>query len=168
MVRTDWQKIGNYVYYFGTNGVMVTGSQTIDGKNYKFNENTGRLLKTGWVTIGSDKYYLKSAVAQKGWVDISGTKYYFMKSTGVYVGKTIPSGYVRYGYLTDTTLQVVGYYNTKTDLKVLDSYDGNTVTQIGAGAFKDNTNLKSIDLPDTITVIGSQAFMNCTNLSSMN
>ena len=146
---------------------MTTGTKTISGTQYTFDAN-GKLMTTGWITIGSDKYYLINGVAQTGWVNIAGTRYYFMKSTGAYVGATILRGYVRYGYLTDTTLQVIGYTGTNTSLTVLSSFDGNAVTQIGTGAFKGNTNLKSIDLPDSITVIGSQAFMNCTNLSSMN
>ena len=35
-MRTDWQKLSKKWYYFGTSGVMVTGTQTIGGKTYTF------------------------------------------------------------------------------------------------------------------------------------
>ena len=38
-MQTGWQQIGSKWYYLGTNGVMVTGTQTINGKTYKFNSS---------------------------------------------------------------------------------------------------------------------------------
>lgn len=43
-----------------------------------------------------------------------------------------------------------------------------TVTKIGACAFSDCYQLRSIILPDTITSIGSMAFSGCENLKSIN
>ena len=41
------------------------------------------------------------------------------------------------------------------------------VTQIASRAFKDKTNLKSIELPNSLKDIGSAAFYNCTGLTSI-
>ena len=35
-MKTGWLTDGDYTYYLGTNGVMVTGTQSIDGKTYTF------------------------------------------------------------------------------------------------------------------------------------
>ena len=46
--------------------------------------------------------------------------------------------------------------------------EGYTVTEIGAEAFMNNTNLQSITLPSTVTAIRARAFKGCTSLSEMN
>lgn len=48
------------------------------------------------------------------------------------------------------------------------TYEGKPVVGIGDGAFKDNTALMSITLPDSITSIGRWAFFGCTSLISFN
>ena len=45
---------------------------------------------------------------------------------------------------------------------------GYNVTKIGNGAFKNNSSLKKITLPNTITKIEDEAFYRCTNLSTIN
>jgi len=45
--------------------------------------------------------------------------------------------------------------------------EGYIVVRISPDAFAGNTNLKSITLPNTITVIGARAFKGCVNLSTM-
>ena len=42
-MKTGWLTEGGYTYYLGTNGVMVTGTQSIDGKTYTFN-SSGALI----------------------------------------------------------------------------------------------------------------------------
>lgn len=48
-------------------------------------------------------------------------------------------------------------------------YDGvlYNIMGIGAGAFKDCTNLKTITIPPGVTQIGSEAFMGCSNIKSI-
>jgi glucan-binding YG repeat protein len=38
-MKTGWQQISGKWYYLGTNGVMVTGTHTIEGKSYTFNSS---------------------------------------------------------------------------------------------------------------------------------
>jgi hypothetical protein len=75
---------------------------------------------------------------------------------------------VTYQPLTETTCAVISYSGTETSLTIPETVEGYTVTEIGAAAFKDNTELTSIDLPDTIEIIRTQAFMGCTSLATMN
>lgn len=48
------------------------------------------------------------------------------------------------------------------------SPNGEKVTRIKAYAFLGNTNVKSVQIPETVTAIGEGAFHNCTNLESVN
>lgn len=122
----DWQKIkiGDYYYslyktgklsqnalhqydgydnYFGADGKMLTGWNTIKGKKYYFDPKTGARY-TGVRKIGKDKYLFSDYGAlitnakrtikgkiyyfdskgkmAKGWKKISGKKYYFNPKTG--------------------------------------------------------------------------------------
>ena len=69
--------------------------------------------------------------------------------------------------LIDGKMSVVGYVGDSTSYVVEEVVKEYTVTVIAEGAFENNANLESIDLPDTIEVIGKRAFANCTNLKSM-
>ena len=51
------------------------------------------------------------------------------------------------------------------DLILPDIYNKLLVTRIANGAFKECTNLTSIEIPDTITTIGYRAFYHCENLA---
>ncbi|MBO5776791.1 MAG: leucine-rich repeat protein, partial [Clostridia bacterium] len=56
---------------------------------------------------------------------------------------------------------------TGTSLTVANYFNGLIVNAIGAEAFKDNSTIVSIDLPNTILAIGPKAFMNATALASI-
>ena len=44
----------------------------------------------------------------------------------------------------------------------------NSVKTIAAGAFKDNTSLRSVTIPDSVTAIEADAFRGCVNLTAVN
>ena len=69
---------------------------------------------------------------------------------------------------SETTLRVIGYTASASSIVIPETIDGRTVTEIGSSAFEGNTDLVSIDLPDTIQIIWNKAFKNCTNLRTMN
>ena len=69
--------------------------------------------------------------------------------------------------LIDGRMCVIGYEGNLSSYAVEGVVDGYIVVEIAESAFENNTNLESIDLPDTIEVIGRRAFANCTKLSSM-
>lgn len=56
---------------------------------------------------------------------------------------------------------------TDTDIVIPDTYGGLPVTMIAGSAFKDNTNITSVIIPDSVTVIGSMAFQACSRLTSV-
>jgi len=74
---------------------------------------------------------------------------------------------VVYGKLTETTVILLNYTGTAETLTIPELVEGKTVVEIAVEAFMDNTNLVSIDLPDTITVIHARAFKGCVNLREM-
>jgi hypothetical protein len=47
-------------------------------------------------------------------------------------------------------------------------FDGQPVTALGGDAFRNNTSLESVTIPDSVTTIGSRAFEGCTNLEVIN
>ena len=80
---------------------------------------------------------------------------------------------VTYQIINDTNEVIVKEYSgtaTNVSIPVEVSNNGKTyaVTKIGDRAFKDQTAIESITLPNAITVIGVQAFSGCTSLSRMN
>ena len=81
---------------------------------------------------------------------------------------TIIDGEVQYIQITATTVKLVAYNGSSSSVLIPDTVEGMKVTEIGEGAFENNTTLESIDLPDSITVIGKRAFKGCSNLSEMN
>ena len=78
------------------------------------------------------------------------------------------SGDFTYSVLSDNTAQITGYSGTAANLIVPDKLDGYTVTRIGDSAFRGNSALTAVKLPDSVTRIDSYAFADCTNLSSVN
>ena len=119
---------------------------------------------------GSRRYYTKST--SKYFSDGSGN--YFSDSTGS--GSTGSSGTAtkvvqpRYEYkLTknaknEDVATITKYYGTVAAITVPKTIDGYTVTGIGYEAFKGNTYLTSVLLPDTITELGMLAFKDCTGI----
>ncbi len=75
------------MYYFGEDGVKVTGWQTVDNKTYYFDKN-GVMQKSKWKKRGDDKYYLsKKGAALTGWQKIKKSTYYFDSAGKMATGK---------------------------------------------------------------------------------
>ncbi|MCR5653220.1 MAG: leucine-rich repeat protein, partial [Ruminococcus sp.] len=62
------------------------------------------------------------------------------------------------------TCSITGYTGSDTDLVIPDFCSQGVVTGISAKAFKSNTKIKSVIIPDSVTSIGSGAFKDCTKL----
>ncbi|EEM07496.1 S-layer y domain ribonuclease [Bacillus pseudomycoides] len=85
--KTSWVQENGKWYYYQKNGNRVTGSQTIDDKQYYFGSDGA--MQTGWVNFGgTKKYYSPSGVMQVGIQYIDGKMYYFNEggqlSTGIH------------------------------------------------------------------------------------
>lgn len=76
-VKNDFVESKEETYYFGEDGVKVTGWNLIHNKTYYFDKN-GVMQKNKWKKKGEDKYYLgKDGAALTGWQEIKKKSYYF-------------------------------------------------------------------------------------------
>ena len=67
----------------------------------------------------------------------------------------------------DNTVNITEYTGSATNLDILSTIDGKSVTSIGSYAFSHCTSLSSIRIPDSVTSIGWHAFEQCTSLTSL-
>ncbi len=70
-------------------------------------------------------------------------------------------------YDISSTGLIQGYFGEETDLIIPKKVRGITVRGISSSAFKDNSTIRSISLPDTTTKIFNEAFMGCTSLETI-
>ena len=70
-------------------------------------------------------------------------------------------------FVDGSGVSITGYEGSATDVIVPATINGHKVTRIEAEAFKDNTTMKSVKLPDTLTNIERQAFWGCTGLTAI-
>lgn len=76
-VKNDFVESKTNLYYFGKDGVKVTGWKKINGETYYFNKE-GVMQKNTWKNHKKDKYYLgESGAAVTGWKTIKKKTYYF-------------------------------------------------------------------------------------------
>ena len=130
-MHTGWLSFGSTYYYLNSEGIRVTGWQTIAGKEYYFDQNGVRkdnIKKSGWQTINGKKYYFdKNGEYVTGWQTIAGKKYYFMSDGHMHTGwlsfgsryyYMMPDGYMHTGwlsfgstyyYMNDEGLRVTGW-----------------------------------------------------------
>ncbi len=153
-MKLGWQKDTNGKWYYMDNsGHMVTGWQKLkdQGQTNWFyfgpkNGDNGYMHANIKEDIGSETYTFDS----NGWL----TK----ADTGVFV----------YGIKNNLAgVTVEEYKGNDSAVTVPATYSEIAVTEIGADAFTGKA-LTSIDLPDSIEVIGARAFKDCSNLKSMN
>lgn len=70
--------------------------------------------------------------------------------------------------LIGDSYSVVGIGNcADADIKIPNTYEGLPVTSIGDSAFKGNTSITNIIIPDSVTSIGNRAFDSCVSLESV-
>lgn len=86
-VATGLNKISSKYYGFDDEtGVRLYGDQIIGGKHYYFNTETGAAVKNKIVQIDDKKYYFgKKYYRQTGWVKIGSAKYYFDTKDGTMI-----------------------------------------------------------------------------------
>ena len=81
-------------------------------------------------------------------------------------GAETPEGFL-YSVNTSGNASITGYTGTTESLIIPDTIDGNQVRYIGDSAFKNNTTLKKVTIPDSVTIIYDSAFEGCTSLTSV-
>ena len=69
--------------------------------------------------------------------------------------------------LIDNEVIITKYLGSNESVVIPMVIDNHLVTKIGNGAFRFNSNIKSVDIPDSVTVIERFAFDSCDNLSQV-
>ncbi|HQK74535.1 MAG TPA: leucine-rich repeat protein, partial [Clostridiales bacterium] len=69
--------------------------------------------------------------------------------------------------VSDGQAAVTGYTGTGTDIVIPGSLAGCPVTAVGGGAFRDNTALRRVVIPDSVLTVGNSAFRGCTGLTDV-
>ena len=69
--------------------------------------------------------------------------------------------------VSNSTVSITKYSGSASEVEVPDNIDGYPVVSIGYGAFRKNTTLKKVSLPDTLDYIGGSAFEECTSLEGI-
>ena len=138
------------------NGVYYVPSQESDANMY-----TEKVYINGkWETIGEPyEIYLKDYYSKKE-LD---TLYYYGDSSIV----PTDSGYFTYTVDDSGNVTITKYTGSDTDIVIPYEIDGHKVTQIGDGAFTDNTVLISVTIPNSVIGIGTGAFSGCSNLTNI-
>ncbi|WP_303867637.1 leucine-rich repeat protein [Acetobacterium wieringae] len=70
-------------------------------------------------------------------------------------------------YKTTELGVITAYSGPGGNVTVPETVNGIAVTGIGANAFKGQTNVTSVSIPQTVTSIGNGAFMECSNMTSL-
>ena len=82
---TDWLKLNDVWYYFGSNGTMRTGWQLVQGSWYYFGADGA--MRKSWQQISGTWYYFgDNGIMTTGWQKIKGTWYYFNNSGSMVTG----------------------------------------------------------------------------------
>ncbi len=81
--------------------------------------------------------------------------------------ESLTFGNFKYMEYTDGTAVITDYLGDTASVKLPDTVNGKTVTELGAGAFAEMTGITSVTLPSGLEKIHDYAFYNCTSLSSV-
>lgn len=71
------------------------------------------------------------------------------------------SGDFEYKVLNNGTAEITAYKGNATELTIPSELGGYEVTSIGKNAFKNNTSIKNLTIPDSVKKIGDSAFSMC-------
>ncbi|MBR5513505.1 MAG: leucine-rich repeat protein, partial [Ruminococcus sp.] len=69
--------------------------------------------------------------------------------------------------VTDDGIVITAYSGTETELVIPSAIDETPVTSIGGSAFKKNTAITAVTIPETVTSIGKSAFNGCSKLEKL-
>ena len=136
-----------------------------DGTRY----DEDKIDKTLSICVQGDvtKEAASNALLKTNWSQDEETGKYNLVVTGVEEGKTLPADLVisTIGGIPVTAIED-GAFKDNTDIETVDIADSAIVT-IAASAFEGCTNLTSVTLSNDVTTIGEAAFKNCTSLTTM-
>ena len=82
-------------------------------------------------------------------------------------GSSVVSGDYQYRNLDDGTIILEKYNGTESNLVIPNTIDGKEITIIDGGAFKENSSIVTVTLPETVLYVDSYAFSRCDNLTTV-
>ena len=136
------------IYQSGTQNVVLTANAPDEGYKFSHWENSAG------TSVGTEATLV---------VDVNAAETY----TAVY--EEDAKG-ILYTLSNDKTYYIVsGLESTCTDTEIVipSTYNGKPVKEIGEDAFKNNSAITSVTIPNSVTAIGSSAFYYCTNLNAV-
>lgn len=147
-----WRKATSEYYYatFVVNGetlaeVPVKKGETLSA--YDFDEQSGMVVDEWYEGDSSDSRTYDFSVAPSSNLQLVGYPY----TKGL-------------KFSADT---VTGYDGTAEEAVIPARHNNSAITKIGDGAFRGNTAVVSVSLPDTVAMIGEYAFAECTYLKNI-
>ena len=159
--------IGDYAFNNCTGLTSVTiGNSVTSIGNYAFDGCTGLTS----VTIGNSvksigNYAFDGCNGLKTVINLSN----LTLSSDSYNVYNAPNGFIERDYVLgkpDNVNTLVVYLGNEISSTLPADYNGENYV-IGAGAFKFNTSLISVTIPNSVTSIGASAFYECTRLTSV-
>ncbi len=78
-----------------------------------------------------------------------------------------PASEFRFVSLGNNSWRLASYLGSRRHVFIPTAYNNGTVVAISDEAFKDNTSIQSVIIPDTVTSIGARAFAGCTSLTAV-
>lgn len=149
LVIKDWDpNTDKFKVYVNDELIVATSDTVVTLSEYIPNHTT--TLEVSVVTTSKDPYYLDSTSIKGLWeYVISGTE-------GL--------AYTKYSdYAVCTGIGTA----TDADIVIAKIYDGVPVTSINTEAFRNNSKITSVHIPEGVTMIGNRAFYNCSNIVSV-
>ena len=148
-----------------------------NGYNWDYWMTGEKVGYTNWNSdpITSGSQYNAALIRSSGkWTTLSNSETaHFVIEWGPYVadpaaGAQNENKDIQYTFDASTkTATVTGWNTDSADLVISDSYNGYPVTAIASNAFKNNTTVQTISIPNSVTSIGDNAFYGCTGLKSI-
>ncbi len=109
---------------------------------------------------GTEEEWAKVAIASNNEPLINATKHF-------YVPPKDPAEDYNYTIKDDGTVKITGYKGTDAQITIPETINGYIVTEIANSAFRSNTVVTDVVIPDTVNLVDVGAFAYCTNLVSV-
>ena len=151
----------------------------IFGTNYSKNidYNIKNIPSTGWININDNTDTTNLSVNpsdENEWIVIFGTangwynNAYWINNVKTTLAQNGTGTVNDYGVLVENNgITITSYFGNETQLTIPSQILGLPVKTIRGNAFRNNTNITSVTIPNSVTSIGDNAFLFCTSLTSV-
>lgn len=147
----------------GGKGTLAYDYQVYRGEDLIYSEQNQTSNVVDYVPMHSGSYTVKVVAKDENgeMAEAAGT------AITVADSEVTPVEYFTIQNTSGNFATITGYTGTDTAVVIPAQIGEYTITSIGSDAFKNNTTLISVSMPDTLETIGSYAFYKCTNLKAV-